>query len=398
MFSSKCKLIFGMVPSNLRHFSNENLRVKAAAELKNIAKKVKLTGSQIEQYKTQLYEMIKQRRGPSSSTSSNSSSAIEEVNKLTRFLIEECEPSLHLFNVILKGQLMLRNVEGIKETLLLIAKNKFAFNSVTLNLLLVYYRDLDMMEEAGRLFEAIKSGGKDSSPLINCAGPNLSAYTTMIAGWARRGDFKRAKEYFEMISSDSNLTPDEHATCAMINAAIGTGHLQYAKEIYESIREPSFVTLKLWLRATFQLGGYEEAFKKLKESSSSSGPYSTNSLELSEMIKWILTDLKEDNEKLFRVSLYILEAALKTEIRIGDPQCLHFLLDSLKTDPSVFSRLCRLSLQHPEKVLPIIGSRLVHQSVATKSIELASELVGQCERLGIKIPSGLLNDFKNIRK
>ncbi len=374
------------IPLNFR-YSTDNFKTKLPSNLiketngntKNNANtsKMQLTTSEIEQYKKQLYEMIKQRREPN------------QIQELNRFLIEGCEPSLHLFNIILKGQLMMRNVEGIKETLLLIAKNKFAFNSITLNLLLVYYRDLDMMEDAEKLFEAMQLRGKEASPLINCAGPNLSAYTTMIAGWTRRGDFEKAKKYYESIGREGNneLKVDEHAMCAMLNAAVSTGHLEYAKKLYDSMLNPNFVALKLWLRATFRLGGYEAALEKLMVQVE-------ESLELGELIKWILSDLKQDSGKLSKVSLYVLEASLN-RMRLGDPQCLHALLDALKKDVDALTGLCHISLNHPERTLPIIGGRVLHHLLASNpsAPALSAKIVEECGRLGIPIPSGLLSDF-----
>lgn len=371
------------IPLNFR-YSTDNFKTKLPNSLNLVnsgvkTSKMQLTTNQIEQYKRQLYEMIKQRREP------------KDIQELTKFLVDECEPSLHLFNIILKGQLTLRNVEGIKETLLLIAKNKFAFNSITLNLLLVYYRDLDMMDEAEKLFEAMKLRGKEASPLINCAGPNLAAYTTMIAGWTRRGDFEKAKKYYESIGKDNELKPDEHAMCAMLNAAVNTGNLEYAKNLFGTMVDPNFVSLKLWLRATFRLGDFEEAFENLTEKMD-------ESLELSELIKWILSDLKEDYGKLSQVSLFILEAVLEKQwIRLGDPQCLHVLLDALKKDANNLFRLCQTCLAYPDRTLPIIGGRLLHHLLATtakpQAAELATRIVEECERMGIGIPAGLLNDY-----
>jgi pentatricopeptide repeat protein len=337
--------------------------------------KLALTGVQIEHYKRQLYDLIKQHRDP------------QEINQLTRFLIDSCEPSLHLFNIILKGQLMMKNVEGIKETLLLIAKNKFAFNAVTLNLLLVYYRDLDMMEEAEKLFRAMENRKKDDNPLINCAGPNLAAYTTMIAGWARRGEYEKAKEYYEAIEKEGGLVIDEHATCALLSSAVSSGHLEEAKKLFHSIKgQPNFITMKLWLRACFRLGGYEEILMKLLK-------MEEQSLELGELIKWILTDLKGEASKLSKVSVFILDKSLEGRVRLGDPQCLHFLLDSLKRDPAALILLSSISLKWSENILPVIGGRLLHQLVTMKSKEMAGKIVKECERLGIKLPSGLLIDF-----
>ena len=49
-----------------------------------------------------------------------------------------------------------------------------------------------------------------------------------------------------------------------MSAAVCTGHLREAKKHFESIEgEKGFIALKLWLRASFRLGGYEESFKTL---------------------------------------------------------------------------------------------------------------------------------------
>ena len=361
-----------------RTFSSNEKMLKFTENTKEntVNTKLTLTGAQIEQYKRQLYDLIKQRREP------------QEINELTRFLTNSCEPNLHLFNVILKGQLMMKNVEGIKETLLLIAKNKFAFNAVTLNLLLVYYRDLDMMEEAEKLFKAMENRKRDDNPLINCAGPNLAAYTTMIAGWARRGEHFKAKGYYEAIERDG-LVADEHAICALMSSAVSSGNLEDAKKLYESIKgKPNFISMKLWLRACFRLGGYEQVFINLMG-------MKENSLEICELIKWILTDLKNENN-LSKVSMFILDKSMEGGVRLGDPQCLHFLLDALKRDPLAVQQLANLSLKWSEKVLPVIGGRLLHQLVTMRMKEVSGRIVKECERMGVTLPSGLLLDFSEL--
>ena len=381
---------FKLISPKLRFFSTKTLKLRPplnstaieSSESKDKrGEKLRLNGGQIEQYKKQLYDLIKLRRDP------------EQIHQLTRFLLDSCEPSLHLFNVVLKGQLMIKNVEGIKETLLLIAKNRLAFNAVTLNLLLVYYRDLDMMEEAEKLFQAMENRKKDENPLINCAGPNLSAYTTMIAGWARRGDYGRAKKYYEEISAEgADLRPDEQAKCALLNAAVSTGHLEDAKAIFESIEgEKGFVALKLWLRATLQLGGFEETFKTVSQRKE------IDSLELSEIIRWILSDLKGHREEQ-RALIYFIKSALESGIRIGDPQCLHSALDSLKRAPKSLNEITEISVKWSGKLLPVIGGRLLHQLVANGEIEAATKVVKECEKLRIRIPSGLLIDFSALIK
>ena len=339
--------------------------------------KLVLSSGQIEQYKRQLYDLIKQKRDHT------------QINEFTKFLTEGCEPNLHLFNIILKGQLMMRNVEGIKQTLLLIAKNNFAFNAVTLNLLLVYYRELDMMEEAEKLFKAMESRKTDANPLINCAGPNLSAFTTMIAGWARRGDYVRCKKYYEAISSKENdLVPDEHATCALLSAAVGLGHLEDAKNLYQSIgNQPGFVAQKLWLRATLRIGGYEGALIKLLEMNNNE-----NCLELAELIKWIISDVK-DEKLMSKVALHVFNVCLDKEVRIGDPRCLHSLLDALKKDDETFVKFSRLCLQWSVSTLPILGGRLLHQLVQLNQKSVAKEVVSECNKLRVPLPSGLLLDY-----
>lgn len=363
----------------IRAFSEKSIDIPSA----NVREqsRIALSTGQIEQYKRRLYDLIKQKRD------------LQEVNQLTRFLLESCEPSLHLFNVILKGQLMMRNVEGIKETLLLIAKNKFAFNAVTLNLLLVYYRDLDMMEDAEKLFRAMENRRTNDNPLINCAGPNLSAYTTMIAGWARRGNYSKAKQYYEAISQ-GGLVPDEHATCALLSAAVNLGKLEEARKLFGSLKDAgsSFVALKLWLRACFRFGGHEECLERLLEKRD-------GSLELSELIKWIVSDLKGDEyEKLGRVAMHVIDVCMGKGVRLGDPQCLHSLLDALKRDANSLERFASTCLKWSEMLLPVIGGRLVHQLMSLKSMELGVKVVNECKRIGVKLPSGLLQDFANLNQ
>jgi hypothetical protein len=346
--------------------------------------RVKLSNSQIEAYKTELYSLIRSKRD------------FEQVDQFTRYLTDHCEPSLHLYNVLLKGQLMLRNVEGIKSVLVQIAKNNFAFNAVTLNLLLVYYRDLDMMDEAEKLFTAMCNRQSDPNPLINCAGPNLSAFTTMIAGWASRGDFSKAKMYFEGIG-EAQLIADERAKCAYLGAAVGPcGDLGEARRVYESFEgQKSFVALKLWCRASFRLGGLQEALQAALLANSSEA----SSLELGELLKWALVDLKDNASALLDVSTVLLETCLKSSVgcRLGDPKTLHLLLDAVKGDCKSFERLAELCLQFPATLLPVLGGRLLAESLHHVNFDGGGRLLLECEKLRVALPPGLVQDCSKLK-
>ena len=140
-----------------------------------------------------------------------------------------------------------------------------------------------------------------------------------------------------------------------------------------------------------QLGGFEETFKTVSQRKE------IDSLELSEIIRWILSDLKGHREEQ-RALIYFIKSALESGIRIGDPQCLHSALDSLKRAPKSLKEITEISVKWSGKLLPVIGGRLLHQLVANGEIEAATKVVKECEKLRIRIPSGLLIDFSALIK
>ena len=318
---------------------------KNPSALTNI-KKLKATPEAVERYKKDFYNLINVKKDH------------ETAKSMAQFLLHTFEPSLHLYNILLKGSIYMNDIDGIKETLSLIAKNKFAFNAVTLNLLLVYYRDLNLMEDAERLFEVIEKG---HSPLINCAGPNLAAITTMMTGWQRKRNFDKVKYYFGKFEQ-YQIRPDEFVYNILLLSALEAKDYAYFDEVVSKLCNlKSFVIQKTVLKSCI------ERDLDLKPALHSLFDFKDSSLELSELLKW--TAKKQES-----IALDILESGLQSNIRIGDPKVVHELMERLSVDGLV--RIGELSLKYRAELLLYSAPRLV-QACANHSDPRLKEIFNQ---------------------
>lgn len=299
-------------------------------------RKLKASHESIERYKNQLYDLIHFRRHP------------HEAKNLASFMFQAMEPSLHLYNVLLKSYIWMNDVEGIKTTLGAIASNNFAFNAVTLNLLLVYYRDLGMMAEAEKLFEAIE---QRTSPLINCPGPNLAAITTMMTGWKQQGNFAKVRGFYEKLAK-YEIKPDEFVVNVLLLSALESKEYAYFDRVIESDIERTFVIEKTILRSCIERRqNWEASFDRLVA-------FDSPTLELSELLRWSLP-------KSNLLSLAILERGLTANIRVGDPKVIHRMIEKASVEELV--AIGELALKYRPLLMPIAAARLVqfgtnHQS------------------------------------
>lgn len=299
-------------------------------------KRLKAAPESIEKYKNQLYDLIHVRRDP------------HEAKKLATFMFQAFEPSLHLYNVLLKSSIWMNDVDGIKSTLGAIASNNFAFNAVTLNLLLVYYRDLGMMTEAEKLFEAIE---KRQSPLINCPGPNLAAITTMMTGWKQQGNFLKVRHFYEKLA-EYEIKPDEFVLNVLLLSALEAKDYGYFDKVIGSGIERTFVIEKTILRSCIERGqSWEASFDRIIT-------FNSPSLELSEILRWSLV-------KSESFSLAILQRGLKANVRVGDPKIIHRMIEKVSLDGLV--AIGELALEFGPQLLPMAATRFIqygsnHQS------------------------------------
>jgi hypothetical protein len=291
--------------------------------------KLKATPEAVERYKKDFYNLINVKKDH------------EAAKGVAQFLLHTFEPSLHLYNILLKGNIYMNDVNGIKETLALIASNKFAFNAVTLNLLLVYYRDLNLLEDADRLFQVIEQG---DSPLINCAGPNLAAITTMMTGWQRKRNFDKVRYYFGKFEQHQ-IRPDEFVYNILLLSALEAKEFTYFDEVQSEMDDfNSFVIQKTIVKACI------ERQLNPKAALESLFRFNDASLELSEILKWT-------SKRPEKVALEILESGLNAKVRIGDPKTIHELMDRLSVDGTV--RIGELSLKYRADLLLYSAPRLI---------------------------------------
>ncbi len=304
--------------------------------------KLKATPEAVERYKKDFYNLITVKKDP------------EAAKSMAQFLLHTFEPSLHLYNILLKGNIYMNDLEGIKETLSLIAINKFAFNAVTLNLLLVYYRDLNLLEDADKLFEVIEKG---DSPLINCPGPNLAAITSMMTGWQRKHNFEKVRYYFGKLEQ-YQIKPDEFVFNILLLSALDAKEYLYFDEIIASVNNlNSFVIQKVVLKSCIERDlNLQPALKTLFSLKDAS-------LELSELIKWA-------TKKPESVAIEILESGLQGKIRIGDPKVIHTLMERLSVDGLI--KVGELSLKYRAELLLYSAPRLIQACVNSSDPRLNS--------------------------
>jgi pentatricopeptide repeat protein len=306
----------------------------------NAAEKSPLASDAIENCKRRLYQLV--RSDP------------QQARSLMADLEASCQPSLHLFNVLLRGKIMLRDVEGIRATLIGIVKSGFAFNAITVNLLLSYYRDLDRMEEAEKLFNAVLARAdlgqgvraevyEHAVPFINCPGPSLGAYTTMISGWARRRNYAKVCEYFGKLEKQGELKPDEHLLGAMLNAAVDSKDEPMAlrmRRLLHGKNGLSFLSLKALLRASLLMDGSKEELKSyLSMAAASAHESEPDLLRMSELLQWGLDGGVVALRRAFTCIEYL--SGKLPLVKVGDLRVWNSVLERLseRGDWEAFTKL-----------------------------------------------------------
>lgn len=172
-------------------------------------------------------------------------------------MLREIAPCMHLFNVLLRARVMLNDVRGIKETLGLIGAHGLEPNLITYNVLLNYYRNHQLVDEAERLFERMLASG---------VAPDRYTYTTLLAAFARI-DLGRAERYFALMRSSpaKALQPDLFAYNTMIGALAHAGQMERALAACAALRaaglHPNYVTFKILVGGLVGAGRVEEAWR-----------------------------------------------------------------------------------------------------------------------------------------
>lgn len=202
--------------------------------------------SRLERLKNKLYEAI---RKPSYVRDMELiGGCIEDILRLP--------PSLHVFNIILKANIMLDSMEGVKSALQMIKEHGFVYNAITFNLLISYYRNSQCPLEAERLAIEMMERGIELSRVT---------HTTLVTAFARV-DLEKAEKYFEMmkLSPSPHVHPDVYAYNAMIGSYMHHGQFSKSMALIEEMDKvgvlPNEITFKVLIYGLLRHGKKSEAW------------------------------------------------------------------------------------------------------------------------------------------
>ncbi len=208
-------------------------------------KLTQVQANELESRKSKLYEMAQREFN-----NRNLSFIKQELSEIS----SKFPPCMHVFNIILKVNILLNDGEGIRRVIEGIQKEGLKPNTITYNLLISYYRNLGRMEDSMAVFERMIASGVQ---------PNAAIYTTLIAGFSAKGNFTIAERLFK--ECQSKLEPDLHLFNAMISVYLAAGKPEDARLLSNSMIEaglkPNHITYKVFLAELLENKQIEEAEK-----------------------------------------------------------------------------------------------------------------------------------------
>ena len=164
-------------------------------------------------------------------------------------------PSMHVYNIILKANIMLENVEGVKSILNMIKEERLSFNNITFNLLISYYR------KAGRPLEAEFVAQEMIEKGIE---PDRISLTTLVATFSN-SDLPKAEKYFAMMDQSASPTnrPDIYAYNALIGGYMHHGIFSKSAALVAEMDKkgviPNIITFKIFIECLLRHGKKSEA-------------------------------------------------------------------------------------------------------------------------------------------
>ena len=163
-----------------------------------------------------------------------------EIESLIERLYKEFPPCLHVFNIVLKSRILINDTNGIRNVVESFAKHDLKPNNITYNLLISYYRNIGRLNDALLLLEKMKQSG---------VRPDVSAYTTIIAGFAKSKNLEMAERLFQEMHKEAVDEPDLFAFNTMAIAYMNADKFDEAFNIIKEMESkgviPNLVSYKI---------------------------------------------------------------------------------------------------------------------------------------------------------
>ena len=128
------------------------------------------------------------------------------------------------YSIMIKGYGKLQDAKNIEMMLSHARKNSITPDTIMYNSLIDAYVNCDLVEEAQKTFLAITDRTGSDMPT-----PNVRSYNTMLKGYARKGELRKALELSQ--SMDSAGLWNEVTTNTLVKAAVVAGEFEAAENI-----------------------------------------------------------------------------------------------------------------------------------------------------------------------
>ena len=131
------------------------------------------------------------------------------------------------YSIMIKGYGKLQDAKNIEMMLSHAKRNGIAPDTIMYNSLIDAYINCDLVEEAQKAFSALTD--RAGSNMESTPTPNIRSYNTMLKGYARNGELRKALELSQ--SMDSAGLWNEVTTNTLVKAAVVAGEFEAAEDI-----------------------------------------------------------------------------------------------------------------------------------------------------------------------
>ena len=131
------------------------------------------------------------------------------------------------YSIMIKGYGKLHDAKNIEMMLSHAKRNGIAPDTIMYNSLIDAYINCDLVEEAQKAFSVLTD--RAGSDMESTPTPNIRSYNTMLKGYARNGELRKALELSQ--SMDSAGLWNEVTTNTLVKAAVVAGEFEAAEDI-----------------------------------------------------------------------------------------------------------------------------------------------------------------------
>lgn len=131
------------------------------------------------------------------------------------------------YSIMIKGYGKLQDAKNVEMMLSHAKRNGIAPDTIMYNSLIDAYINCDLVEEAQKAFSALTD--RTGSNMESTPTPNIRSYNTMLKGYARNGELRKALELSQ--SMDSAGLWNEVTTNTLVKAAVVAGEFDAAEDI-----------------------------------------------------------------------------------------------------------------------------------------------------------------------